>query len=264
MDRAKWIASCAQSEEDRILLARVYERIEQGMMRSIPTSTCFLSPRKQTLSERLLRGAGLTEFAFFGGDDSAERVVCVHLPDYCDASWLTGEDSPLTAFRADYFAGDRLTHRDFLGSLMGCGVKRETVGDIRVAEGSCEFVVLREIAPYIRHNLISAGRTKLSVSEIPLCDWKAPELRSEMISDTVATLRLDSVVASGFRLSRGKATELIEAGRASLNNLPCLKPDKQVAEDDRISLQGFGKIRLDTVRGTTKKGRIALTLERFC
>lgn len=263
MDRAKLIASCAQSEEDRVLLARVYERIEQGARRNIPTSTCFLSPREQVIAERMLRGAGMTTFCFFGGVSTAERRICAYVPDYYGEDWLLSEESPLAAFRASFYEGDSLTHRDFLGSLMGCGVKRETVGDIIVEKGSCDFLVLREIAPYVSQNLLSAGRTKLSVSKIPLTELHAPEVNTQTINDTVATLRLDSILGSGFRLSRGKAVALIEAGRASVNHLPCLKPDKQLAEGDVLSLQGHGKLRLETVRGETKKGRIAIVLERF-
>lgn len=263
MDRARLIASCAESEEDKVLLARVLERISQGDTRGIPAATCFLSPREQVLAERVLRGSGLTEFRFFGGASSAERCVCAYLPEWCDEDWLEGEDSPLTAFRASFYEKDTLTHRDFLGSLMGSGVKRETVGDIYVSQGSCDFLVLKEIAPYISQNLISAGRTKLNVSEIPLSELNVPTQETQTIQDTVATLRLDSIVASGFRMARGKASALIEAGRASLNHLPCLKPDKLVAEGDIISLQGHGKLRLETVRGNTKKGRVAITLERY-
>ncbi len=263
MDRARVIASCAESEEDKVLLARVLERISQGDRRGIPVASCFLSPREQALAERVLRSSGLTDFRFFGGSEAAERCVCVYLPPWCGEDWLLGEDSPLAAFRASFYEKDTLSHRDFLGSLMGSGVKRETVGDIYVGTGSCDFLVLKEIAPYISQNLISAGRTKLSLSQIPLSELNVPAQETQTIQDTVAALRLDSIVASGFRMARGKASALIEAGKASLNHLPCLKPDKLVAENDVISLQGHGKLRLESIRGNTKKGRVAITLERY-
>ena len=71
----------------------------------------------------------------FGGYKDAERKMLIFLPDYLDESWLESEDGPIAAVRASYFEGDTLTHRDFLGALMGCGVKRETIRDIYVAEG---------------------------------------------------------------------------------------------------------------------------------
>ncbi len=263
MDRAKLIDACAQNDEDRVLLARVWERMARGEQRGIPAASCFLSPREQVITEQLLSRAGLHDCRFFGGTPAAERKVCLWLPDYCGEDWLMGDEGPVAAFRATFFEGDKLTHRDFLGSLMGSGIKRETVGDIYVGTGTCDLLVLREIVPYVRQNLLSAGRTRLSVAELPLSELSAPEPETKTVQDTVAALRLDSVLSAGFRLSRGKAAALIEAGRANVNHLPCLKPATPLSEGDTLSLQGHGKLRLAAVRGSTKKGRIAITLELF-
>ena len=126
MDKREQIARMAQTKEDEMLLARVYERMTNAAARSIPASTCFLSKREQMLAAELLRGQ---DIRFYGGPPMAEREICCYLPDYLDESWLESEDGPIAAVRASYFEGDTLTHRDFLGALMGCGVKRETIGD---------------------------------------------------------------------------------------------------------------------------------------
>ena len=124
MDKREQIARMAQTKEDEILLARVYERITSAAARNIPAATAFLSKREQMLAAELLRGQ---DFVFFGGPAMAEREVCCYVPEYLDESWLTGDEGPIAAVRAVYFAGDTLTHRDFLGALMGCGIKRDTV-----------------------------------------------------------------------------------------------------------------------------------------
>ena len=142
MDKREQIARMAQTKEDEMLLARVYERMTNAAARSIPASTCFLSKREQMLAAELLRGQ---DIRFYGGPPMAEREIYCYLPDYLDESWLESEDGPIAAVRASYFEGDTLTHRDFLGALMGCGVKRETIGDIYVAEGRCDFLVTREV-----------------------------------------------------------------------------------------------------------------------
>ena len=260
MDKREQIARLAQTKEDELLLARVYERITSAAARSIPACTGFLSKREQMLVSELLRGP---EFQFFGGPALAEREVCCYVPEYLDESWLTGEDSPIAAVRASYFAGDALTHRDFLGALMGCGIERRTVGDIYVAEGRCDFLVMRELLPYLLQNLLSAGRTRLHVEPIALPDVFVPEQKTRLIRDTVSSLRLDGIVSSGFSISRGKAAEYIAAGKCEWNYMPCLKGDKQVSEGDTITIRGLGKLRLDTVGGNTKKGRIVVEITRF-
>ena len=260
LDRREKIAHLAQSKEDEVLLARVYERITQAALRNVPASTCFLSKREQMLVQELLRGEN---FRFFGGAELSEREVCCYLPDYLDDDWLFSADGPIAAVRASFFEEGKLTHRDFLGSLMGCGIKRETVGDIFVSAGSCDFLVLREILPYLLQNLVSAGRTKLHVEEIALCDLHIPEQAVKTVRDTVSSLRLDGIVSSGFSISRGKAADYIAAGKCELNYLPCQKGDKAVSEGDKISVRGLGKILLKTVGGNTKKGRISIEISRF-
>ena len=260
MDKREQIARMAQTKEDEILLARVYERITSAAARNIPAATAFLSKREQMLTAELLRGQ---DFVFFGGPAMAEREVCCYLPEYLDESWLYSEDSPIAAVRASFFENDKLTHRDFLGSLMGSGIKRETVGDIYVGEGSCDFLVLREILPYVLQNLVSAGRTKLHLEEIELSGLHVPQQSVKTVRDTVPSLRLDGIVSSGFSISRGKAADYIAAGKAELNYLPCMKGDKQVQEGDVISIRGLGKIKLETIGGNTKKGRISIEISRF-
>ena len=146
---------------------------------------------------------------------------------------------------------------------MGAGIARETVGDICVGKGSCTFFVTAEIAAYIQQNLISAGRAKLRLEQIPCDEVQIEAQEVKEIRDTLASLRLDSVISSGFRVSRGSAVEYISAGKAAINGLPCEKPDKAVAEGDKISVRGLGKILLNSVNGQTKKGRISVVIHRY-
>jgi len=259
MDKQKLIALVSENDEDRYLFSKIYDRLTGAERKNIPGFTAFLSPREQVLTERMLKGLNLI---FWGGHDDAERKVCCVLPDYLDESSLW-EDSPVAAVRAEYFEKDILTHRDFLGALMGCGIKRETVGDIYVREGACDFLVTKEVLPYILQNFCSAGRTKLHVEQIELTQLFVPQRTVKEIKDTVSSLRLDAIVGSGFGMARGKAAALIAAGRVSLNDLPCLKSDKLLQEGDKVSARGFGKLVLTQVGGKTKKDRISIMLERY-
>ena len=172
MDRSN-IEKIAQSSEDRVLLAKLWDKIHAGIRRCIMANTCFLSPREQEMA-RYLFGVepGLT---FFGGYGDAERKMLVYLPEYLDNESLYEEDSPMVCLRATFFEEDTLSHRDFLGALMGAGIARETVGDICVGKGYCDFFVTTEIAPYVEQNFFSAGRTKLHLTRIPLRDAHIPE-----------------------------------------------------------------------------------------
>lgn len=260
MDRSN-IDKIAKTPEDRVLLAKVWDKINAGIRKNIPASTCFLSLRELDMANYLF---GQLEGLFsFGGYADAERKMLVYLPDYLDESVLYEEDSPVVCLRASFYEGDTPTHRDFLGALMGAGIARETVGDICVGKGYCNFFVTAEIAPYIRQNFSSAGRTKVRLQSIPVTQAAVPEPETKEIRDTVSSLRLDSIISAGFRVSRGAAAEYITAGKVAIDGLPCEKPDKTVAEGAKISVRGLGKIQLTVVGGQTKKGRISITINRY-
>ena len=261
MDKQTAIARLAENDEDRVLLARIYDRLTTAERRNVPAATGFLTLREQALAERLLPGFPLR---LFGGCDGAERAVACYVPEYLEPEdWLLGDDGPVCAVRATFYAGDALSHRDFLGALMGAGVRRETIGDLYVRPGCCDMALTREIAPYLLQNLPSAGRTRLQLAPLPLSELRPPEPQVKEIRETVAALRLDSVVAAGFGLSRGRAAQCVESGRTAVNGLPCQKADRLLAAGDRISVRGLGKVELAEITGTTKKGRTGVLLRRF-
>ena len=260
MDRGN-IEKIAQNAEDRLLLAKLWDKINAGMRKNIPANTCFLSQREQALAQYLF---GTPEgLYFFGGYPDAERKMLVYLPEYLEDSSLFEEDSPCVCLRATFYQGDSPSHRDFLGALMGAGIGRETVGDICVGAGSCDFFVTADIAPYLLQNFTSAGRTKLRLQQIPLTEAQIPEPEVKEIKDTLASLRFDSVIASGFRIGRSLAAQYITAGKAAMDGLPCEKPDKSVTEGMTLSVRGLGKIKLVRVNGKTKKDRISVVIHRY-
>ncbi len=255
------IEKIAQNAEDKLLLAKLWDKINAGIRRNIPANTCFLSPRELEMAKYLFGEAeGLYAF---GGYPDAERKMLVYLPEYLEESSLWEEDSPLVCLRCTFFQGDCLSHRDFLGALMGAGIGRETVGDICVGKGSCDFFVTAEIAPYILQSFTSAGRTKLSIRQIPLAEADIPQPEVKEIRDTLASLRLDSIISSGFRIGRSLAAQYVSAGKAAIDGLPCEKPDKAVSEGAKISVRGLGKIKLHSVNGRTKKDRISVVIHRY-
>jgi len=260
MDRTN-IAKIAQAPEDKVLLAKLWDKITAGMRKEIPVATCFLSPREQEMARYLF--GDTPGLCAFGGYEDAERKMLVYLPAYLEESWLYNDDSPVCCIRATYHASEELSHRDFLGALMGAGIARETVGDICIGSGSCDFFVTEEIAPYILQNFISAGRTKLHIASVPLSEAHIPEPETKELHDTVASLRLDSIISAGFRIGRSHAAQHIAAGKAAINGLPCEKSDKPVSEGAKISVRGLGKILLRAVGGQTKKGRISVTIDRY-
>lgn len=242
-------------------MAKLWDKINAGIRKNIPAHTGFLSPREQVLADYLFgQPEGLCRF---GGYAEAERKAFIYLPDYLDESYLQTDASPVVCLRALFYKDEHPNHRDFLGALMGSGITRESVGDILVSENSCDFFVTEEIAEYLLQNFTKAGRTSLQLSIIPLSQVCLPQQSFSEIRDTVASVRLDSVIASGFRISRTAAAEYILTGKAAVDAMPCEKPDKPILQDSKISVRGLGKLKLTQIRHITKKGRISVTIHRY-
>ena len=244
-----------------MLLAKLWDKINAGIRRNVPAATCFLSPREQEMARYLFgEQPGLCSF---GGYEGAERKCLCYTPDYLNEGWLYEEDSPVVCLRATFYDGDSPSHRDFLGGLMACGIARDTLGDICVGSGSCDFFVTAQIADYVEQNLSAVGRVRLRLQHIPLDQAQIPEPEFREIKDTVASLRLDSIIATGFRIGRSQAGAYIAAGKAAIDGLPCEKPDKAMAEGMKISVRGLGKIQIKSVNGQTKKDRIWVVIHRY-
>lgn len=262
MDKGALLDRFGLTGEDRLTLAKVLDRAEQADNRNIPASTDFLSPQQRAQAQDCLRLAGIPETAYVlqGGYEGAERQIILFLPDWMEAE---NAESPIRCLRAAFREEDRLTHRDFLGSLMGMGVVREKIGDILVAPDSADLLVLDSVADFLLQSWDSAGRAKLRVTAIEPDNLHIPAAARKEVRDTVSSLRLDAVASSGFRLARGKAAALIESGKVQLNWRECVKPDKLLEAGDVVSARGFGKFELSEVGGLTRKGRISIVLQVY-
>ena len=264
MTKTQLLDKYARDGEQRVLLARVLDKLELATGRGVPAHTAFLSPAEQACVSDLLNACGHPRHFFFGGFEGAERQICVFLPDWQEQEdWLCDPEGAVCALRASFPKDADPNHRDVLGALMGLGITREKLGDILVGEGCCDVLCLADATPILLSQWESVGRWKIKLQTLPLSglEVKPPEVR--VIRDTVATLRLDAVLSSGFSTSRGKAADLINAGRVMVNHRECVKPDRAVGQGDVLTCRGLGKCVVKEVLGQSRKGRIMLVLERY-
>ena len=279
-------------KEDNYLLGQIEDKISACDNKYIMTNTGFLDSHQQSIARIFCKknhipiyplefsrnGSAASDgnaatttrngsvdlppvrTSFYGGYEDAERVILINMPDYFDLE----RDNPLCIIRAEKTAGSReLTHRDYLGSLLGLGLKRDMIGDIIVRSDGADIIVMEDIADFILMNYYKAGRTSLSVSRLPISELIQNERKVTLVTDTVASLRLDSVIASAFGLSRGKAAEAISRGIVFVNNMEITKTDFQISEGDKLTLRGKGKAVLAEVGGRSRKDRQYITIERY-
>ena len=253
--------------EEQLLIAVIQDKINECRNNSVITCTDFLDLNKQSDAVSYADRQSDVNWMLYGGYDDAERKMMIFIPYYIDdlIDFLKDdpESAPWVVFRADKDNFSTLSHRDYLGALMGMGIKREKLGDIIVDSGGCSFFAKPEIASYIESEFTSAGRGTLKVSRLPCFNDFSNSKNTKEKLCFVSSLRLDSVVSAVFSLSRTKASDFIEKGLAFVNDRNILKPDYKVKENDKIVIKGLGRAILKDGSSKSKKGRVALTAEIF-
>ena len=173
-------------------------------------------------------------------------------------------DGLLSVLRVEAPQGSRtLTHRDYLGSMLGLGIDRNVTGDILVRPSGADIIVLTEMAEFLLAEYKKVGRVDIKTSIVTPAELIVPEQQREIIKDTIPSLRLDNIVSAAFRISRSNATEAIKSGLVSVNHVEQTKPDAKVDEGSAIVLRGKGKAVLAEVGGESKKGRTWVAIERY-
>ncbi len=240
----------------RMLVTRLCELAQRAHDRGIPQYSAFLSPAERGICAQIAELRAVVAVAFDGGYPDAERTVAVLVPHACGQT----PQPPVTAIAIEY-KGERLSHRDLLGALMALGIKREKIGDL-IADATpplllCDTV----IAPYIIDHLERAGHNRVRASIASVSEIPAPV--TARITCTVQSLRLDAIVAEGFRMSRTNAADAIKRGLVFLNWIECTSPSKEVFNDDNITLRGMGKLKIAEIGGNSRKGRTFVALDIF-
>ena len=196
-----------------------------------------------------------------GGYDTAERQMAAFLPDALSYEW----EYPFTCVKISASAPKfslPMSHIDYLGAVLGLGIERRVIGDILTGEGEAFLFCEPGMAEFLKTELTSVGRAAVAVS---VCEnpRDIPPPKEEEITGTVASVRLDAVIALAFRASRNSLTALTEAGKVFVNGRMITSNSLILNPGELISVRGMGKFRFDQILSGTKKGRHLIRVYRY-
>ncbi|MGX7031422.1 YlmH family RNA-binding protein [Vagococcus zengguangii] len=222
----------------------------------VPFLTGFLDPRQCHILETIVRGQGQDlKFGFYGGYEHAERVRALIYPDYYEP---TVEDYEIMSFNIEYPKKfTELKHRQILGTLMSLGIKRELFGDITTDGDDWQIHLDQKMSEFVSSQFDKIGKITIrlepTIGEVfnPVTDWVIEQV-------TVSSQRLDTVISEVFNISRQRSKSLIETGKVKINWMVSERSDTPVEEFDQLSVRGFGRIRIESVEGRTKKDKIRM------
>ena len=244
--------------EKHLLSARISDAVQISLKQSKYKAVGFLSEEEAAVAFSVADSLN-AKFELYGGYENAVRTMFVAMPDWADDVFGCDFIVPVTF---NFRKTDRLSHRDFLGTLMALGITRETVGDILIEEGRAVVFVAKDISRFVIEQVSKVGGTGVTVIEG--FDLPLPSV-SELVqlSSTVASNRLDSVVSAVINTSREKAKSLIGDGLVICNSTVCEKPTLLVNGGDKLSVRGYGRFIVDSCDGQTKKGRFILKYSKY-
>lgn len=248
------------SDNDTNLLRRRFEELcDKADRQQRWVYSDFLSPADQSVL--LEMGYAVQPYELYGGWDAAERkLICFGSEElcYCPA------EPPVVCIsiqpKMAKFSG-RMGHRDILGSIMGLGIKRETVGDILIRDGGAWVFCLESISGYILSQLESVGRTavKCALSQPPEFTQTVPEAESI----PAASDRVDALCAAVYDLSRTDSKEAINAGLVFVDSRMVTDPSNKVKPGSLVNLRGKGRFLYNGPVGETRSGRLRASVSIY-
>ncbi len=258
------------NDKDVLLLEKRFTELSRNAyQRDIITYSDFLNLNEQNILHTLPKDRLYTRFMSFGGYDTAERQMAAFIPDALYLRWGKKEpeniDYPFRALRISplnkKFAGE-LSHRDYLGAVLNLGIERSRTGDILIDGESALIFVHRDIANVVSGELTRVRHTSVRADELPLSKISYTPSYEE-IRGTVASVRLDSLLALAFSSSRTRLTGLIEGAKVYVNGRLVTSNEYQPAEGDVISVRGMGKFRFESSGSRTRKNRIMVVIFKY-
>jgi RNA-binding protein YlmH len=244
--------------EEKEFIDRAVNWIQQVKNSYSLKLTDFLDPREQQIVTSLLGNDDDVKLQFFGGADGVERKRALLCPDYYS---LDLNDFQLCLYEICYpkkFI--TLDHRQILGTLMSLGLTREKYGDILIQSEQVQFIAVEEIDSYLTANLEKIGKASVTIKKIPFKEIIQVEENWVEQNFTVSSLRLDTILATALNISRQKAQALIGSGKVKVNFKQTEKTSEDCQVGDTISIRGFGRCKIISIDGKSKKDKWKVTM----
>ena len=238
--------------------------LAEGLVRQVldeyrPVLTNFLNPREIYIVKTLVNQQDDLKTFEFGGYSGAENKRLLIAPSYYQPDINDFEVMLIQIKYPEKFT--LLHHSTILGTFMHNGIARQSIGDIIKGESEkWYFSTTKMMGTFILSNLDHIGKTKVRFQEVTENDMTVLDDEWEVINTTVSSLRLDSIVANGYNISRSHAKEMIEHDLIKVNWATINKPDYVLAVNDLISVRHYGRLKLNELNGLTKKDKWRLTM----
>lgn len=268
MTRQEILAKCA-NDEDRLLISKLFDKIEFVSKRNSIEYTDFLDMRQRQLLEKVINEIKYTNYVVYGAFKTAERTVLILYPSKLEDVFNNDKFDYNSVFsiiriKLPNELKGMYSHRDYLGACIKIGIRRDKVGDIITSKEGADIIVLKDAEKYILEGL--KGLTRFSKAKFEILDIEnlnVEEPKTQILNIIIPSMRIDSIVSEVVRTSRAKASDIIKEERVFINHELITKGSKEVKTGDIITVRGKGRFKIGTILNNTKKGNIVLEVEKY-
>ena len=224
--------------------------------------TDFLGLMEQAIFHEVRKEFKGARYTFFGGAEGTERIMI----RFGDPEELGYEEPfPIATLKIEPLSvkyAENLTHRDYLGSVLGLGIERSTLGDIIIREKTAYLFAKEDIADYIASSLEKVRRTDVKLSRVDTLPegelYKTERRRLQAVGE-----RVDAVIAKLFSISRDDSLSLFKKGLVFADGRQILSPSYIPKENELISVRGHGRFIYRGYESLTKKGKLNIDVDLY-
>ncbi len=249
-----------KDDETKNTVKKIADKALQVSKNYVPVVTEFTNPYVAELCSPIIRNFDV-KFELFPSSEHCERKVFILYPDYLEE---INKDDYITTIRIrNRSKFKKLSHKDYLGSIMSLGIDRNKTGDIFVYEDFADVVVNSDIADYIIYNIDLIGHNKIETEKIKLEDTLFKEQEHVILNITSSSMRLDGIVKHLANKSREEAANMVRGGFVKVNFREEDKTSQEVKDGDMISISKFGRFKISKLSGVTKSGKYKIEVKHY-
>lgn len=258
------------SEEDKILISKVLDKISFTKTKNTVQTTDFLNLYEQEIVTKFLIKTGVNNYILEGGINNSERKILIIYPErlkeiFINNKYNKNEYIKVYKIELPNELKGKYTHKDYLGAIIKLGIKREKIGDIVFDENGADVLILPEIEKYLKNSINELTRFKKSnIYNINIEQIRMVKQNVEEIKITVPSMRMDTIISELAKTSRNKANEIIYSQRrVFINQINETKITKEIKIGDKITIRGKGRFELVEKEKITKNGRIIIKVKHW-
>ena len=246
--------------DDKLLTAKTEDLFKLCDKYCEPRFSDFLDGAEQRIiKENVVFPFGYNVITYGGFDENEKKMIGV-FPEWQEPDT---ESFPIVCLKIEGGFSKKLTHRDYLGTIMSLGISSSKLGDIVVDDGCAYVFVHSDISGYVSDNISKIGNQGVKISVIDDTGNVEIKRNYKTIEAVCASGRLDAVVGAAANMSRSESARMIAAGKIKLNHRECLKPSEEIRTGDLLSIRGYGRYIVSDFGNETRKGRIHITLKKY-